>query len=283
MRKSESRRVMLARRKDFFVAFTVHHRRWLGELLAWYKRQGLSPTYPVFHVPLRYNDRKDMEAAAVASCLLSEKSDSEELCRLIGHHPWDWFINRDFVSLSLGDKQNKRTSGCFNWRLSSWLNRIHQSVAENHAESIKDAVLADAWHWGLTVEGVLSRYAKETNAANMSNVRMLLLAMSEHDVLGNGLWPLREPLKCPITGGVGAFLNIWFPSVGEYGTVDDCAQLLGFDAGDLYLLYHAYMRLGITMPEAFRRYVRLYRKWYKDGRFKAPRQWRKILPAIPVD
>lgn len=283
MMKSEVRRMRISRRKDFFVAFTVHHRRWLGELLAWYKRQSLSPAYPVFHVPSFYRDRSDMEVAAVASCLLPEKSNPDDLCSLMGQHPLEWFINRDFVMLSLADKQRKLTSGCSNLRLSLWLNRIQQAVADNNAESIKDAVLADAWRYGLTVEGTLSRYATETDAANTANVRLLLLAMSDHDTLGHGLWDLREPLNCPMTRGMGTFLRTWCPDAGEYGSMDDCARMLGFGAGDLFLLYFAYMRLGSMMPDAFRRYARLYNKWYRDGRFKEPRQWRDILPVIPVD
>lgn len=284
MQKRERRRVAVSRRLEVFQDFSKYHIEWLSELLAWYKRKGMMPNFPVFRLPMYYGNKRDKEVAAFASVLLAEETNFDELHELIGQDAWDWFKGRYFVLLSHGDKQNSLTSGCQNWRLSSWMNRILQAVNENGAESVEDAVNGDAWKWGCSTEQVLMRYANESAINNGQTVaRMLLLSLSNHDIIGNNVWTMREPLRCPQLDGINDFVRMWCPDPMNFGSLDNCTELFSMDAGDFMLLRYAYRELSRIDPLGCRRYATLYLKWYVACERKKRCQWKLIQPQIPKD
>lgn len=279
-KKAENKRVALARRREYFVSFAKCHLEFLANLLAWYKRNGYVPNYPVFNLPALYRDKRDKEIAAIAASLLEQDADYDELHTLLGDRPWEWFIKRNFVLLGLGTEQQNKTSGCQNWRISVLMDCFFKSVNASKADNIGDAVLADAWKRGLSVEKALLRYYNNADAG-LSNVRLLMLAMSEHDIIGQGLWDIKEPLRCPITEDVERFVRMWVPDVRSYGSIDDCVEMFGFDAGDFLLSYFAYFELGATMPNDFKNYANCTARWYRDGRLREPYEWRRRTPKIP--
>ena len=284
MQKTERRRVAVSRRVEVFHEFAKYHLEWMGELLAWYKLKGNMPNFAVFRLPMYYSDKRDEEIAAFAASLLGEGAKFNELHDLIGQRPWDWFTSRDFVLLGMGDRQNKTTSGCPNWKISAWMNRLFQAVNENSAESVEDAVDADAWRWGLSAEDVLMRYAEEAGIGyNLGRIRLLLLALSDNDMLGHDVWQMREPLKCPFTAGVKSFLKMWCPDTKNFGTKEYCTTLFSMDAGDFLLSYYAYLDLCRLAPLECRRYSTLYLKWYRACERKKRCQWKMIQPKIPSE
>ena len=284
MQKMERRRVAVSRRLEVFQDFSKYHVEWLAELLTWYKRKGMMPNFPVFRLPMYYGDKKDKEVAAFAAALLNDGANFDELHELIGQNPWEWLTGRYFVLLGHGDKQNDLTSGCKNWRLSSWMNRILQAVNENDADDIESAVNGDAWRWGLSTEETLVRYASESDIGNEQNTaRMLLLSLSGHEIVGNNVWEMREPLRCPLLDCISDFVRMWCPDPWNFGSLDNCTELFSTDAGDFMLSYYAYSELSRVDPLGCRRYATIYLKWYLSSARKKRCQWKMIQPEIPKD
>ena len=282
MRKAENRAIAVARRRDFYSAFARTHKEFLADIVAWYKRHMPLPDYPVFKLPIYYEDKRDKEIAAVAASLLPFGANYDELHTLIGNHPWQWFIERNFVLLGLGTEQDKRTSGCPNWRISSLMNNFLKVVKKYDAESIGEAVFKDAWSRGLTIENTLMRCYKDEGAdAGRCDARLLMLAMSGHDMLGQGVWDIKDPLHCPLPEKIEGYLRMWIPDPRSYGTLDDCVDLFGLNAGDFLLSYFGYFALGAMMPRDFRNYANRHAKWYSEGLVKERNIWRRFMPKIP--
>ena len=282
MRKAESKMIAIARRREYFPKFASKHNAFLAGIVSWYKRNELVPNHPVFSLPMYYEDSRDKEIAAVSASLLAFGANYDELHHLIGEHPWKWFVERNFVLLSLGSEQDKSTSGCANWRLSSLMDNFLKIVKKYDSESIMDAISKDAWNRGVTIEGsVLRRYKDEGSESGRCSARLLMLAMSDHDILGQGLWNFKEPLNCPFNEEIENYLRMWIPDVSNYGTVDDCVPLFGLDAGDFLLSYFGYFELGRIMPRDLRRYATRFGKWYKDGNLIEGYRWKRVLPKIP--
>ena len=68
-------------------------------------------------LPSYYTDTRDKEIAVFAGLLISEMETNGRTTfdkvstfrKMLGESPWEWFVQRQFVSLSIGKNLHKRT------------------------------------------------------------------------------------------------------------------------------------------------------------------------------
>ena len=283
----------------YFRDFAKHHLDWLHKLTERYKARADFPMIPMAVLPSYYTDKKDREIAAFATLLLKDDASFEqiqELHELLGDSPWEWFRKREFVHLSVGRTQDRRTGGISNWKIANLFNRLWELVRESpevlclHGIRIPDEYMP--------VLTIVDRISKETRCDYFYgltylvedccvgnyfyNLRLFLLVLGSSDGFGIGLWDI-DPLeiKSPLTSDLRTFIRTWFPDQKRYGSLDDAIRLFGFERdSDFFYAVLAYKELQRRNPKGCSRYATAYQRWYSDCTKRKPHKWREIQPEI---
>lgn len=292
---AEVARVNISR---YFTAFSKYHREWMQVLVDKYKESGEFPVWPMVILPSYYTDRHDREIAVFASLLFYDNSKFETVNifrRLMGEHPWQWFLDRGFVRLSLGDMQNKRTAGVHNWRIAKFFDAIYQAMqqASGYMGGLKiDFMLYDVFYgvlvWRMSnFADAVSYVVGDFLVGNVRRkIRDLLFVLGRSDGFSFGLWAIPQAeVKCPHTREILRFLRDWFPNYYRMGVtigdIDYAIDLFKFkSAGDFYYSFLAWNWLCRKDPKGCKRYVTIYHKWYRDGDMKERNVWRKFQPEL---
>ena len=280
---------------DYIQHFCKFHLDWLHELARLYKERGELPVWGVITLPSFYQNPNDKEVAAFAGLLLKENCSYEqiqEIREMIGEHPWDWFVGREFVHLSFGDRQNQKTAGIWNWRISQMFDELwrgcqnvvgtppkliteplHTAIERNKEEYLLGSIAAfyDIVHkWAVQPE---------------FNIRLLWMWYTSPEPFGCGKLDCPEGEKvCPITSGIRNFIQTWVPNYrGQMGTLDEAINLFGFERDcDFLYAYLGYQELCKLNPEGCKKYATTYQVWYDKGNKKKPYQWRSVMPELNV-
>lgn len=286
--------------KNYFLDRSRCHRQWLKELAERYKARGDFPIMPMVLLPSYYSEQSDMEIAAFAALLQNKCENTldavSELRNMLGKSPWEWFVQRKFVSLSLGANQDNYTGGIPNWKIAKLFGKLwdecHVLTYEIPNEKVKESVvrtigeqvelLVSTKHWSYF--DALT-YLLEDCCIGwfVYKVRLLLQVLSCSDGFSLGLWSV-EPseLKCPLTKDLLVFLETWFPDYYKYGSADDAIRLFGFDRDcDFFYAYLGYKELQKRNPRECSECATKYRNWYDNAYRKKPYQWREITVEIP--
>ena len=276
---------------DYFLDFSKHHRVWLKELAVRYKRMGEFPMLPLLILPSYYDDVRDKEVAAFVALLMKEDgeyADIQAMRCLLGDSPWQWFKEREFVSLSVGDTQRERTGGVVNWKIAKLMSRLWEELESMCGAVVDDGLFAivggiarlsrctcfDALTYLVTDCGVGNYFYK---------LRLLLMVLGTSDGFGVGVWDVeQQSLGCPLADGLRRFIETWFPDYRRVGNMDDAIRLFGFEEEcDFLYAYLGYRELQRSNPTGCSLYATRYHSWYSiDSRRKRYR-WEEIQPEIP--
>lgn len=275
-------------------------RGWFQELVSQYKQCGDFPILAMSLLPSYYEKSEDKEIAVFAALLCNDAGgkvleDVSSLRAMLGEHPFAWFCERDFVSLSLGDNQNKSTGGVMNWRLAKLFDRLWQECYILHYEipsekTVETVVRPIGVQVELTAESqhcsffdALVSLVDDCGVGDYSyRLRLLFLISATSDGFGLGLWDVDpQELLCPLTHDLRIFLQTWFPNYRSYGSVDDAIGLFGFErASDFFYAYLGYKELQKSFPAACRRFSSRYFRCYDDDTRLKPYEWKSLLPPV---
>ena len=276
--------------KEYFLNNSKWHREWLMKLAERYKEKGDFPMFPMAVLPSYYESQQDKDIALFAALLLPEDAEFERIGvfrELLGDAPWRWFKNREFVRLSTGKMQDKRTAGVVNWRIAKLFDKLWGECfcGDIKYENLNDLVWDIARIQFCSYYGVLTYLVEDCCVGDYENkLRMLLMLACMDDGVGIGLWEKpQEQLLCPLSADVRLFLRTWFPDYKRYGSTDDAIRLFGFEWDcDFFYAYLGYKELQKRNPKECGEYATKYLNWYENGYRKKPYQWREILPEIDV-
>ena len=274
---------------DFWLRYTAFFRPWLHELTRQYKEKADYPAIASWLLPSNYTDKKDQEVAAIASILIRDgycdgvkpyhatdeqvRSRVRDFRILMGEKPFDWFRNREFVSLGMGRKQEMCTGGITNAKIAEYLNLFYT-------------------HWGNRV-GRLSELLLDFFGPEIAPIkeRMLRLVLGASDGIGLAIWDIVPPIfKCPLSQEIMEFLREFLPEYyvkgrgGGLFTFDEAVHLFGFDKDyDFFYAMLAYKDLQRRNPMGCRRFLTAYQKEYEEGNLRGELFWsgkNGILPKV---
>lgn len=276
--------------RDYFLMCSQALRPWLAQITQKYKEEQNFPLFPMVILPAYYTDFRDKEIAAFVSLLIPETDNIVknvgEIRDLLGQNPFEWFINRGFVSLGTGSKQNKRTGGVENWKIAKLLDRLwcfSRNEWDRTMLTVGDAVKEAARIDSCSLFDSLTWICEDCGVGNyFYKLRLLLMFFGTGDGFGLSLWQNHNAqLLCPLTKEVRTFLKTWFPDYGRFGTIDDAIRLFGFERDcDFFYCYLAYKEIQRRNPKGCGRLATCYRRWYDGGIRKKPFKWREVLPEI---
>jgi hypothetical protein len=270
---------------DFFLCFSSLHRPWLKELAAWYKAKGEFPLFPTF-IADYYTDPKDKEIALFSSLLMSDNDrvyeQVQDMRSLITEHPYKWFTERGFVSLSLGANQQKALVGyrlCRYWKIAYLMNWLYGLANGSKEQGTFEK------HFTHDTKDSLEELKKLELHIGDFRLRFLSLVLRTSDGFGAGLWNSCQSLvRCPLTESVKEFLTMWFPDYHTRGlTEDEAIGQFGFERDcDFFYAMLAWKELCRKKPKECKLYARKYRTWYDLGCRKKKSRWNGIIPEIPA-
>lgn len=290
---------------EYFVNFTRHHRPWLHELAQKYKERGEFPLMAMVLLPSYYTDTRDKEIAVFAGLLISDVETNGRTTfdkvsafrKMLGESPWEWFVQRKFVSLSIGKNLHKRTGCVENWKIAKLFDFLWQECHVTTAKTPLGNEVTFIRPLGIQVDmiakaqrcsyfDVLTYLLENCSVGNyFYKLRLLQIVLCSGDGFGLSLWQnhnAQDTLRCPLTTEIRQFVETWFPNYRRYGSVDDAIRLFGFEVeADFFYAWLGYKELQKRNPKGCSLYATRYQSWYECG-FKAkPNRWRDIMPNIP--
>lgn len=295
MQNSQIRRKNVA---DYFLNESKLHREWLHELAEAYKQKKDFPMIPIVTLAQHYVDFRDREVAAFAGMMLKTVCPYEHIQainQMFQDKPWEWFRNRCFVGLSLGDQQNQTTAGVTNWRWAQFFQQLYDACFTPYSSEFTPA----KYRWVRSLSQTFS-LMKRDNDCNSYQVlsdmvgssipfdqtyyfRILLMLFGTDDGFGFGHeWCIPdEDLKCPIVPEIRLFAKTWFPNYNQFGTLDEAISLFGFKRDcDFLYAYLGYQRLLKKNWDGCRYYEKRYLRWYERGSKIRRYEWSQIRPEI---
>lgn len=252
------------RRKNigtYWFCFSKFFRPWLKELTEKYKERGEFPVYAAWLLPSYYQDPNDVEVAAVVAMLIKDNDkvleNVEEFRQLIGDRPYDWFVNRGFVSLSIGREQLQKTGGVKNAKIAQYLNSFY-------------------CQWNKRQDAVEDIFSETFSEATRGSKRALLnIVLASSDGMGRGIWSVdKRRMKCPQTDSASQLMRTYWPDYCRYGSWDDAVSLFGFESdSDFFYAALAYEELQRERPNECKRLAYVYQKRYKNQTFLKAKYW----------
>lgn len=257
--------------------------RWHGPLLQEiadrYKARGIFPTWPEYILPAFYQDETDRVIAVLAGMLVD---DALPVRDVMGEHPYDWFRQRGFVLMSVGDGQNGRTGGTLNWRIAAFFNELHDLTLQGRV-SIERSLAGEAARMAVTLEEAVIETGRVAGVdIDPVRARTALAVLSPTDGLGTSLWhSCPFAVRNPLTSDVKRFLGYWWPGKPRAVSADDAIALFGLQ-NDLDFLYAAlgWEEMVESDREKCRDYVKFYQLWFGKGWMSRPYRWREVLPEV---
>ena len=274
-RKRRSEMMKHVRRKNrgnFWLSFSQYLRPWLKQLTARYKERGEFAVFAAWLLPSYYQNPDDVEVAALVAMLIKDDDKvlehTEEFRQLIGESPFEWFINRRFIPLSIGHEQLRTTGGVLNGKIAEYLNLFHYQWLN------RKVVVVDIF------SHIFCKSKCDTK------ISLLYLVLASSDGFGKGVWNIdKRQLRCPMTASALSLMKTFWPDYLSYGSFDDAVGLFGFEYdSDFFYAALAYERLQKERPAECRRLSTLYQKRYKDVNLLGAQYWNGkrdgILPEL---
>lgn len=232
------------------------------------------PYLPIRELAMCYSDSRNVEVAALAGVLLKDDRNRERRVRefrvMLGDSPFEWFMERRYIACSLGDRQEERTGGVLNWKISRYFDFIHDEYRGSFQDMavlpliIKDAAGAESYYY---------RYG------------LVKAVLSLADGFGAGVWPITPPcLRCPLSEPVLRFLRDFFPDYRRQMSADEAIGLFGLESDvDFFFACLGWEELCRRNPMACSRYVSVYQKRYAENNMPDSSYWigdRGIVPKV---
>lgn len=288
---------------NYFLNQSKYHRPWMQELADRYKdgvRTGTvaAPLIPMAVLPSYYTGKTDREIAAFAALHIAADGDFERIQafrELLGDSPSKWFAKREFVRLSVGREQRKRTGGVENWKIARlfdklWDESLRCAYDDDDGNSVVELNQLSVTIGDIAKEQRCSYFDALTYLLEdcyvgqfFYKLRLLLLALGTGDGFGLNLWEIpKEQLQCPLADGLRDFIQTWFPDYRRIGSLDDAIRLFGLSGEcDFFYAWLGYKELQKRNPKECSLYATRYQTWYDLGSRMKKYRWNGIQPKIP--
>lgn len=285
----QKRQNKLIRKKNLVMHFhwfaDKYHLPWIHELVKRYKELGEYPIIPCRELAMRYTDYKDKEIAAFMGFAIRYNGDYSvinEAMEELGERPWEWFINRVFVRLSVGDMQNQKTCGQKNWKIAQMFHNLHTVFIHSECSSLGEAMLLTCKQTLTPLDQYIEELFENCDFKHRNDeLHTLILVLSNADGIGLSIWPVSPPdIHCPLTDNVRAFLGYWWPNIVFNIPIRECFAHFGLSDGDFFIASIAYARLKEKHPVECVTFERSYSRWFKQNARGDYRKWRKHQQSI---
>ena len=262
-----------------------YHLPWIYEMVKAFKDQGRYPLIPCRELAKRYADNKDREIAAFMGYAIRSDGGYEvikEATNELGERPWEWFVNRGFVRLSIGDMQDEKTCGQINWKIAQMFHNLHRVYTHSECGTLGEAVLSVCKQTLTPLDQYLERLFENCKFNHKEDeLHTLILVLSAYDGIGTSLWAVApSDIQCPLTRDVRAFLGYWWPNWRVDVTINECPGCFGLSDGDLYVASIAYARLRELHPAECSYYEKRYAASFNNGTMPDYRGWNKCQQGI---
>lgn len=262
-----------------------YHLPWVHKMVEAFKEQAEYPLIPCRELAMRYTDNRDKEIAAFMGFAIRCNGDYaviKEAMEELGERPWEWFVNRGFVRLSVGDMQDGKTCGQTNWKIAQMFHSLHKVYAQSECATLGEAVLLICKQTLTPLDQYLEKLFEDCKFNHKDDeLHTLILVLSPADGIGLSIWAVSPPdLRCPLTHDVKAFLGYWWPNWWVDVTIIEYPGCFGLSDGDLYIACIAYARLRERHPASCAGYEHRYLTLFNNGAKGDERFWRKWQQEI---
>ena len=283
-RSPEETKIVKSVRQQFFLDFSEWHCEWLRELVAKYKERGVYPVYPT-QIADYYPDKNDKEIAILSALCMSWDNGKEieqmaSMRKLMGEHPYQWFRDREFVTISIGREQDNAIEGYVQgkfWKIAKLYDMLYD-VCDGKLPS-------EVFKKVHSFKDFCENYASSCNVKDMEykrNITEHVLRVS--DGIGRSLWPtIPSRQKSPNTGLLRKYMRMWFPDYHKnLWTWDEAVALFRLDKPyDFFYACLAYDELSRVNPEGCRKYANRYHYRWKNQLIYPRSYWLGYMRFTP--
>lgn len=276
---------------EFVADFLSPIRPWMKDIVSKYKESELIISYPT-SIAEFYDDALDKEIALFSTMCMDWSGDTysqiNAMRRLMGEHPWEWFSQRIFVSVSQGDEQDERlaSNGIQYWKIAKFFDKLYSLWrSKKRPDGLRQCFPTNRNMNRRTniekfVESVLKtlKYDKEWEF----KAQVLELVLRTPDGIGMGLW--KGHARCPRNVLVNKFLHTW---VDEYRngfwSFDNTVLAFCFDKPyDFFYFTLAWDLLRKKKPAECSVFSTLYGRRYSRGRRIPREKWKKYMFEVNI-
>lgn len=235
-----------------------------------FKGKGEYPLIPCRDLAMRYTDNRDREIAAFMGFAIRCNGDYaviSEAMEELGERPWEWFVNRGFVRMSVGDMQDGKTCGQTNWKIAQMFHNLHKVYAQSECATLGEAVLLICKQTLTPLDQYLEKLFEGCKFNhNDDELHTLILILSPADGIGLSIWSVSPlDIRCPLTSDVSAFLGHWWPKYRSTFTHHEVIVQFGVSESDFFIAAIAYARLKEKFLGGCARYEQMYSGWFGRG------------------
>jgi len=272
---------------SFFEEFVRPVRPWFMELVDKCKEQGefgLLPTY----IAEYYADSRDKEIALISTFCVGWFSPSterqlEDMRRIMGEHPWEWFRQRLFTAISTGNEQDRRIAGAGieQWRVARFFDALHSRCTRRRCFRLENCLTGKG-------DSLFRKYFTDA-CASIDNKKLYMLkadvielVLRTSDGIGLGLWKgIHDFDRCPHGVRLERFLKMWMTNWKTLWDFDSSIRCFGFRSDrDFFYFWLAWTRLSMLRPRECSRFSTVFSKRYTERHFAPPSYWKMYLPKI---
>ena len=247
-----------------------YHLPWIHSMVKAFKDQGRYPLIPCRELAMRYTDNRDREIAAFMGFAIRCGDDYaviKEAMDELGERPWEWFVNRGFVRLSVGDMQDGKTCGQTNWKIAQMFHNLHKVYVHSECATLGEAVLLTCKQTLTPLDQYLEKLFEDCKFNHKNDeLHTLILILSPADGIGLSIWSVSPPdTRCPLTKDVKAFLGYWWPKWRPTFTLSEAIEQFWLSESDFFIASLAYSRFREKFLGGCTRYELLYGRWFRRG------------------
>ena len=266
----------------FFRGFVEPVRPWFKELVSKYKESRMFPLMPTVIADF-YEDRNDKEIAVLSAFCMDWdgdiKAQIQAMKTLMGKHPWEWFVNRLFVNISIATRQDDYIcTGCArNWKLARFFDRLYMRYKEEKS-------LSKCFSRKGSLEAFAEATSKEIEYTDgwKYKINVIELVLRTSDGIGQNLWGSgKMNVKCPHRKEINDFLRVWVNDYKWSWGFDDTVSWFGFDRNyDFFYFFLAWKFLSRRKPRTCSSFATVFYNRY-DSRLIVPAyRWKDYFPEI---
>lgn len=279
-------------KKNYYRKFAQWFLLWLRGVIQLAKDEHLEPLLPTSVLPSYYTDKWDKEVAAFAALQIQARDVSRaingvsELREMIGEHPWEWFVNRKFISFSVDNTNFSVVSAYKVAKMFSYLWDIcHLQTNDGKKDlsivcPIGVAVSRKAYDEQVTYMDALKDMLGDSVAHSYGDrrLRILLLSLCLRADFSVGIWESDNAgLKCPLLPEAKFFADQFIPDYSDYGDLDDGIDIMGLSISDFLYAAWGWKYLCKRNPSECKRLQHMYTSFYKKGYCTPKTFWTPIL------